>query len=117
MTVFEILLKDMVIKSLDHQLKLMALMMVYVDIFARRNFLIYYKETSTDMQNFAVTGISQRQIQWVARGARPPHPPSPPTIFCNRLIYLQSLIVNNAPLTYVCPNSIETCLTPSSLVN
>ena len=63
-----------------------------------------------------------------ARGAlppppplRPPHPPPPIFLqslnfFCNHFEELQTelleveLIVNNAPLTYVCPNTIETCV-------
>ena len=42
--------------------------------------------------------------------------------FCNHFEELQielsevELIVNNAPLTYVCPNTIETCLTPNHLL-
>ena len=40
-------------------------------------------------------------------------------IFCNHFEELQTvlfeveLIIDNAPLTYVCPNTIETCLTPN----
>ena len=43
-------------------------------------------------------------------------------IFCNHLYELQTvlfeveLIINNAPLTYVYPNTIETCLTPNHLL-
>ena len=43
-------------------------------------------------------------------------------IFCNYFEELQTdlfeveLIDNNAPLTNVCPNTIETCLTPSHLL-
>ena len=42
--------------------------------------------------------------------------------FCNHFEELQTelleveLIVNNAPLSYVCPNTIETCLTPNHLL-
>ena len=57
-TVFEILLKDMVMKSLGRQLKLMALVMVYVEICARGNVPIYYKTTDIDdMQHLAVAGV------------------------------------------------------------
>ena len=47
--VFEILMKHMTIKSLDRQLKLMALVMVYIEICARLNVPIYYKVTGIDM--------------------------------------------------------------------
>ena len=43
-TVFEILLKDMAMKSLDSQLKLMALVMVYVKICEGANVTIYYNK-------------------------------------------------------------------------
>ena len=49
-----------------------------------------------------------------------PIPPRP--IFCNHFEELQTvlfeveLIINNAPLTYVYPNTIETCLTPNHLL-
>ena len=64
----------------------------------------------------------------------PPHPsPSPPLIFaitclfvfvffCNQFEEIQialfevALIINNAPLTYVNPNTIETCLTHNHLL-
>ena len=42
--------------------------------------------------------------------------------FCNHFEKLQTvlseleLIINNAPLTYVYPNTIETCLTPNNLL-
>ena len=42
--------------------------------------------------------------------------------FCNRFEELQTvlfeveLIINNAPLTYVYPNTIKTCLTPNHLL-
>ena len=65
----------------------------------------------------------QRRIHGVVRGARAL------PIFCNHLIFFCShfeelqielfeveLIVNNAPLTYVYPNTIETCLTPNHLL-
>ena len=45
-----------------------------------------------------------------------------PPIFCNHFEELQAvlfeveLIINNAPLTYVYPNTIETCLTPNHLL-
>ena len=57
-TVFEILLKDMAIKSLVLQLKLMTLVMVYVEICARENVPVYCnKATGVDMQNDAVTRV------------------------------------------------------------
>ena len=43
-TVFEILLKDIAMKGLDHELKLMALVMVYVEICATGNIPICYKK-------------------------------------------------------------------------
>ena len=59
-TVFEILLKDMVIKSLVLQLKLMTLVMVYIEICARENVPVYcHKATGVDMQNDVVAGIKQ----------------------------------------------------------
>ena len=45
----------------------------------------------------------------------------PPPIFCNYFEELQTmlftveLIINNAPLTYVYLNTLETCLTPNYL--
>ena len=54
-------------------------------------------------------------------GARPP-------IFCNHLFFFNhfeelqnvlfevELIINNAPLIYVYPNTIEICLTPNHLL-
>ena len=42
--------------------------------------------------------------------------------FCNHFEELQTmlfeveLIINNAPLTYIYPNTIETCLTPNHLL-
>ena len=54
--------------------------------------------------------------------------PPPPSIFCNLLFFcnpfeeLQNklfeveLILNNAPLIYVYPNTIKTCLTPNYLL-
>ena len=56
-TVFEILMNRMAKKSLDPQLKLMAFVMVYVEICARGNVPIYYKATCINMQNFAVAGV------------------------------------------------------------
>ena len=55
--VSEILLKDMAIKILYHQLMLMALVMVYVEICARGNVPIYHKAWAIEMQNFAVAGV------------------------------------------------------------
>ena len=61
----------------------------------------------------------QRQIQGGGHGGT-----HFPPIFCNHLCfcnYLEELetvlfegelIINNAPLTYTYPNTIETCLTP-----
>ena len=49
-TVFEILMKDMDIKSFVLQLKLVTLVMVYVDICARENAPVYCnKATGVDM--------------------------------------------------------------------
>ena len=48
----------MVMKSLGRQLKLMALVMVYVEICARGNVPIYYKTIDIDdMQHLAVAGV------------------------------------------------------------
>ena len=59
-TVFEVLLKDMAIKSLVLGLKLMTLVMVYVEICARENVPAYCnKATDVDMQNDAVAGVKQ----------------------------------------------------------
>ena len=50
----------MAIKSLVLQLKLMSLVMVYVEICARENAPVYCNEaTGVDMQNDAVTGVKQ----------------------------------------------------------
>ena len=57
-TVFEILLKDMAIKSLVLQLKLMTWVMEYVEICARESVPVYCnKATGLDMQNDAVAGV------------------------------------------------------------
>ena len=68
--------------------------------------------------------LSEADLSGVAGGAPPP---PPPPIFCNHLFFcshpeeLQTmlftveLIINNAPLTYVYLNTIETCLTPNYL--
>ena len=59
-TVFEVLLKDMAIKSLVLGLKLMTLVMVNVEIYARENVPVYCnKATDVDMQNDAVAGVKQ----------------------------------------------------------
>ena len=59
-TVFEILLKDIAIKSLVLQSKLMTLMMVFVEICARKNVPVYCnKATGADMQNDTVAGVKQ----------------------------------------------------------
>ena len=47
----------MAMKRFDRQLKLMELVMVYIEICARGNVPIYYKETGIDMQNLAVAGV------------------------------------------------------------
>ena len=57
-TVFEILLKDKAIKCLVLQLKLMTLVMEYVEICARESVSVYCnKATGLDMQNDAVAGV------------------------------------------------------------
>ena len=53
-TAFEILLKDITIRSLDLKLNLMALVMVYVEIPWKGNAPIYYKEAVIDMENLSV---------------------------------------------------------------
>ena len=64
---------------------------------------------------------SQRQIQGMAQGARVFF-----AITCFFLISLKELqivllevelIISNAPLTYVYPNTIETCLKPNHNIN
>ena len=50
----------MAVKSLVLQLKLMTLVMLYVEICARENVLVYCnKATGADMQNDAVAGVKQ----------------------------------------------------------
>ena len=50
----------MTIKSLVLQLKLMTLMMVYVEICASENVLVYCdKATGMDIQNDAIAGVKQ----------------------------------------------------------
>ena len=56
-TVLEILMKGMAMKSLYDQLKLMILVMVYIEIYARGNVPIYYKATGIYMQNLVVAGV------------------------------------------------------------
>ena len=59
-TVFEILLKEMDIKSLVLQLKLMTLVLVYFEICVRENAPVFCnKATGLDMQNDAVGGVKQ----------------------------------------------------------
>ena len=59
-TVFEILLKNKAINILVLQLKLMALVMVSVEICARENLLVYCNKASgIEMQNDAVAGGKQ----------------------------------------------------------
>ena len=61
----------------------------------------------------------QRWIQGVARGA-----PAPPPLFffgnpfeeLQTVLFEVELIINNAPLRYIYPNTIETCLTPNHLL-
>ena len=63
-TVFEILLKNMAIKSLVLQLNLMTLEVVYIEICARENVPVYCnKETGVDMQNHAVAGV-KHYVTW-----------------------------------------------------
>ena len=75
--------------------------------------------------SFLLVGlISEADSRGGAGDALPP-PPHPPNIFCNRIVFCNNFeelqtelfkverIVNNAPLTYVSPNTIETCLTPN----
>ena len=50
-------MKDMTMKSLHYQVKLMTLMIVYIKICARRNSPIYCKATSIDIENLAVAGV------------------------------------------------------------
>ena len=58
-SLIKILLKDMAKKTLDCQLKLMALVTVYVTICTRGNFPIYSsKATGIDLQNLAVAGVT-----------------------------------------------------------
>ena len=59
-TVFERLQKDMAIKSLVLQIKLMTLLMVYVKICAREKIRVCcIKATDIDMQNDAVARVKQ----------------------------------------------------------
>ena len=59
-TVFEILLKDMTIKSLVLQLKLMTLVTLYFEICARENVPVYCnKAKGVDMENDAAAGVTQ----------------------------------------------------------
>ena len=73
-TVFEISLKDMDIKSLVLQLKLMTLVMVYVEICVRENTPVYCnKATCLDMLNDAVAGVKQYITCWFPdRGRKGP---------------------------------------------
>ena len=58
--VFELLLKDMAMKSLVLQLMLMVLVMVWVEICARGSVLVYCNNaTGVDMQDDALTGVKQ----------------------------------------------------------
>ena len=64
----------------------------------------------------------QRQIQGGERKARAPSFFTITCFFCNHFEELRTvlfevgLIIINAPLTYVYPNTIETCLTPNHLL-
>ena len=59
-TVFEISLKDINIKSLVLQLKLMTLVMVYVEICAKENSPVYCdKATCVDVLDDAVARVKQ----------------------------------------------------------
>ena len=59
-SVFEILLKDMAIKSLFLQLQLTTLVMVYVEICATENVAVYCtKAAGIDVQNDAVAGVKR----------------------------------------------------------
>ena len=64
----------------------------------------------------------QKRIQGVAQGALYFAITYSFIFFCNHFEELQTvlieveLIINNAPLTYVYPNTIETCLTPDHLL-
>ena len=57
-----------------------------------------------------------------AQGARAPLFLQSSIVFCNHFEELQTvltevkLVINNAPLTYVYPNTIKTCLTPNHLL-
>ena len=60
MAVFEILLKDIAIKSLVLQLKVIKFVIVYVGICARENVPIYCnKATGADMHNDTVARVKQ----------------------------------------------------------
>ena len=62
-SVFEILPKDMIMKSLDRQLELIALLMVYVAICARLNIAFYRtKLTDFSIQNLAVARVTVAHI-------------------------------------------------------
>ena len=59
-TVFKTLLKDVAIKILVLQLKLITLVIVYVEICARENVSVCCnKATGVYMQNYAVAGVKQ----------------------------------------------------------
>ena len=82
------------------------------------------------MYRSSSNACNQGQIQRGVRGLPPPRP-LPPLVFaitcffgffCNQFEEIQivlfdvALIINNAPLTYVNPNTIETCLTHNHLL-
>ena len=76
---------------------------------------LWLKKTSYQILVFYFL-LVQRRIYGGARGA------SALPIFCSHFEVLQTvlfeveLIINNALLTYVYPNSLETCLTPNHLL-
>ena len=71
-------------------------------------------------------GIKKVKAKVDLRGWGPPPPPTP--IFCNHLFFCNyfeqiqtklfevELIINNAPLIHVYPNTIKTCLTTNYLL-
>ena len=75
-----------------------------------------------------IEAMSEADLDGARRPPSPPPPSSPPFFFCNHLFFCNSfeelqtvlievkLIINNAPLTYVYPNTIKTYLTPNHLL-
>ena len=64
-SVFEILLKDVAMKGLDRQLKLMTLVTIYNEICARGNVPIYNKATGINMHILAVAGVIEIVVHTV----------------------------------------------------